>query len=76
MRFLKWVLFLCLSGLAAAAPSGPLMGADMPGKSHRGPLSPLTPKQKALAMALRADVEVLGKRIGERNVHHLSLIHI
>src|SRR6185436_10612146 len=40
----------------------------MPGKSHRGPLPPLTPAQGALAAALRRDVVELAEKIGERNV--------
>src|SRR5262245_6663724 len=40
----------------------------MPGKSHRGPLPPLTPVQSALVPALRRDVVELAEKIGERNV--------
>jgi hypothetical protein len=40
----------------------------MPGKSHRGPLPPLTPEQSALVPALRRDVVELAEKIGERNV--------
>jgi Zn-dependent M28 family amino/carboxypeptidase len=39
----------------------------MPGKSHRGPLPPPTPKQTELAAALRRDVIELAEKIGERN---------
>jgi Zn-dependent M28 family amino/carboxypeptidase len=39
----------------------------MPGKSHRGPLPPLTPKQADLAAQLRRDVVELAETIGERN---------
>lgn len=39
----------------------------MPGKSHRGPLPPPTPKQSELAAALRRDVVELSEKIGERN---------
>lgn len=40
----------------------------MPGRSHRGPLPPLTDAQAALARELRFHVEELAGNIGERNV--------
>jgi Zn-dependent M28 family amino/carboxypeptidase len=40
----------------------------MPGKSHAGPLPPLTPAQSALVPALQTDVVELAEKIGERNV--------
>ncbi|MBI3270202.1 MAG: M28 family peptidase [Planctomycetes bacterium] len=40
----------------------------MPGKSHSGPLPPLTPAEATLRDDLRRDVEELAGRIGERNV--------
>ena len=40
----------------------------MPGKSYRGPLPPLTPKQVDLRDMLRRDVEKLAGEIGERNI--------
>jgi Zn-dependent M28 family amino/carboxypeptidase len=46
----------------------------MPGKSHQGPLPPLTAKQAELAAALRRDVVELAERIGERNTRrHAAL---
>src|SRR5262249_52991422 len=39
----------------------------MPGRSHRGPLPPLTSKQAELAATLRRDVVELAEKIGERN---------
>ncbi len=39
----------------------------MPGKSYRGPLPPLTPKQAELSAQLRRDVVELAETIGERN---------
>jgi hypothetical protein len=41
---------------------------SMPGKSHQGPLPPLTPSESSLAFALRRDVVELAETIGERNV--------
>jgi Zn-dependent M28 family amino/carboxypeptidase len=40
----------------------------MPGKSHVGPLPPLTGEERALAMRLEAHVRRLAGDIGERNV--------
>ncbi|HET7747255.1 MAG TPA: M28 family peptidase, partial [Vicinamibacteria bacterium] len=40
----------------------------MPGRSHRGPLPPLEPQDQAVRDRLRAHVEHLAGRIGERNV--------
>lgn len=42
----------------------------MPGRSHVGPLAPLTPVQCALRDELRRDVTTLATTIGERNVAH------
>jgi hypothetical protein len=44
-----------------------VVGLKMPGRSHRGPLPPLTEAQQALAAELRNDVEHLSLTIGERN---------
>jgi hypothetical protein len=41
---------------------------SMPGKSYRGTLPPLSPEQRALSEALRADVTTLTVDIGDRNV--------
>ena len=40
----------------------------MPGRSHRGPLPPLSDEQSALRDELRRDLEHLSVTIGERNV--------
>jgi len=40
----------------------------MPGRSHEGPLPPLSPREAALQDALRRDVEHLAGEIGERNI--------
>ncbi|QWV93403.1 M28 family peptidase [Geomonas oryzisoli] len=42
----------------------------MPGKTHKGPLPPLTPEEKQLADRLHEHVLVLAGQIGERNVAH------
>ena len=55
------VLVAILAGLYSCMIS-------MPGKSHQGPLPPLTPSESALVSALRRDVVELAESIGERNV--------
>lgn len=42
----------------------------MPGKSHRGPLPPLTEREAVLAVQLRRDVEVLAGDMGDRSLFH------
>ncbi|MDP1661627.1 MAG: M28 family peptidase [Phycisphaerales bacterium] len=44
-----------------------VVGLKMPGRSHSGPLPPLTNAQRALSAELRRDVEFLALTIGERN---------
>jgi hypothetical protein len=48
--------------------SVPRLAVRMPGRSHRGPLPPLTDAQRDLAHELRAHVEELAGHIGDRNV--------
>src|SRR5687767_144294 len=43
---------------------------NMPGKSYRGLLPPLTESQSALANELRDDVNKLSGTIGKRNIIH------
>jgi Peptidase family M28 len=47
---------------------------DMPGRSYRGPLGPLTPDETLLRDGLRRHVEVLGADIGERNLWHYDAL--
>ncbi|HEV3028441.1 MAG TPA: M28 family peptidase [Planctomycetota bacterium] len=46
----------------------------MPGKSHPGPLPPLSAKQADLAVSLRRDVVELAEKIGERNTFHYEAL--
>ncbi len=46
----------------------------MPGKSHAGPLPPLSPRQAELASGLRRDVVELAEKIGERNTFHYEAL--
>jgi hypothetical protein len=64
------MLRLAVLGLALGAPLlfGWCRFVRMPGRAHAGPLPPPSPAQRALASALRADVEVLAVRFGERNL--------
>lgn len=62
--------FLVLPTFLATAqePKGDQMILKFPGESYSGELPPLTKAEAALAKALRADVEELAGKIGERNV--------
>jgi Zn-dependent M28 family amino/carboxypeptidase len=42
---------------------------SMPGKSHQGPLPPLSTDERQLAVRLKADVTMLAGTIGERNTN-------
>lgn len=53
--------------LALLATAGGTM-VKMPGRSHKGPLPPLAPEERELGERLRAHVQVLAGRIGERNL--------
>ena len=46
----------------------------LPGRSHRGPLPPLTSEQIALRERLRHHVHVLAGDIGERNLERPGLL--
>jgi hypothetical protein len=59
------ILFLVLALLLLA---GYLTMISMPGRSHTGPLPPLTEREAALAAELERYVRVLTVDIGERNV--------
>lgn len=56
-----------LASLSVALVSGACAFVRMPGVSHVGPLPAARDDEKALAQSLRADVEFLAARIGERN---------
>jgi len=58
--------------VAAVLPAAGFLGwfftIRMPGRSHAGPLAPLSPEERALAKKLERDVREIAGRIGERSV--------
>lgn len=65
----KRLLALALIGGAAIIASYFTM-LRMPGRSHSGPLPPLSDSRQAAASRLRADLEHLAGKIGPRNIFH------
>ncbi|MFH1024815.1 MAG: M28 family peptidase [Planctomycetota bacterium] len=61
-------------GLIVLGIGGYFFMLRMPGKSHTGPLPPVTAKV-TLAESLRKDVTTLATDIGERNVERLKAYH-
>ena len=63
---MRWWLLLGLVALVVGAVGGPygvaLVMTNVPGKSHTGPLPPLTPEEKAMAVVLKRHVEAIGSR--------------
>jgi Zn-dependent M28 family amino/carboxypeptidase len=54
--------------LASAGFLGWFFMIRMPGRSHEGPIAPLSPEERALAEELEKDVRELAGRIGERSI--------
>jgi len=69
---LRWWLLAGLLALVTGAVGGPygaaLIMTDVPGKSHTGPLPPLTSEEKSLAAVLKRHVEAIGSR--PHNIEH------
>ena len=63
---LRWSLIISLT------LAGVIYMIQMPGKSYSGPFQPLDEEEVELRDRLKEHVEVLGGRIGERNVWHYS----
>jgi hypothetical protein len=64
-----WTRALLLwSGLALAAAFGTLFMIRMPGRSHSGPLRPLTREEAGIQQGLEGHVRALAGEIGERNM--------
>ncbi len=61
-------LTLGLGVLAALVFAGLNYSLHMPGKSHSGPLAPLSEEESRLRERLATHVEILAGRIGERNL--------
>jgi Zn-dependent M28 family amino/carboxypeptidase len=62
-----WIAALVIA-LAVAATAGVRFMTTMPGRSHSGPLPPLTAEAATLRDGLRRHVAMLGTTIGERHV--------
>jgi len=62
LRLVVWGLFLALAGGTIA------LMIRMPGRSHAGPLPPLTTHEQSLRDRLRRHVTILAGEIGERNL--------
>src|SRR6185295_8427551 len=60
------------SALVAVSAGALIPGCvtQMPGRSHQGPLPPLSESQRSLAADLRQHVTMLASEIGRRNVEH------
>jgi len=69
---IRWrvILFTVVAVLLLLAAGVHFVMLSMPGKSHRGPLPPLTKEQAALRDALSADLRVLSVDIGARDLQH------
>lgn len=68
-RALKRLLALAVI-VALPLTYGYLAMVRMPGRSHAGPLPPLSPAQAAMSIELRRDVEALASGIGKRSTFH------
>lgn len=67
--FLIWLAACLVLILALIATAGGSM-VIMPGRSHKGPLPPLSQDESVLRERLRGHVSVLAGKIGERNMSH------
>ena len=63
----RWILVGLLGLLAALCVWGWATMIRMPGASYAGPFEPLSERERALADALRRDVEALASGVGERS---------
>ena len=63
---------ICIALLLGVTMIGIPFLTSMPGKSHQGPLPPLTQQQAELSTALRLSVATLAGSIGERNYIYLK----
>lgn len=61
-------LVLPLAGLAVLLLAGLIYGVHMPGKSHSGPLPPLSADEEQIREHLATHVQVMAGDIGERNL--------
>jgi hypothetical protein len=68
MRAVLLTLALLIAALVLVTMVAVVWMTRMPGRSHRGPLPPLTAEETALGERLREHVTVLAGQIGERNM--------
>ena len=66
---MTWIFTIVVLAAIAAGGTAALRAATrFPGRSHRGPLPPSDPAERAAAVRLRGHVETLAGEIGERNI--------
>ena len=68
MRRKAFRIRIAVWAVLALAVLGGIMFIRMPGKSHKGPLPPLTPQQMTTAATLEAHVRALASEIGPRSL--------
>jgi hypothetical protein len=64
------VIVTVVAVLVATVLAGLIYSVHMPGKTHRGPLMPLSAEETRIRDHLATHVETLAGRIGERNLWH------
>jgi hypothetical protein len=65
-----WQLWAQVKGKVLEKAAG--VAVEMPGKTHQGPLPPLTAEQTQVRDTLQADLVKLASGIGERNLNHAA----
>jgi hypothetical protein len=70
MRTVLIALLLLLVALSVGGYAALKFATDVPGRSHQGPLPPLTAEERAIATTLKRHVETVAAR--EHNVRHFA----
>jgi len=71
LRHVIWLLVI----IVAAAGLGWFVMIRMPGRSHAGPLPPLSAREQAISQAARRDVQKLAGELGPRSVYQPKALH-